>query len=128
MTFDEARLIVEAKMMIWGTLRHTKKPSATISSAYQPNSSIAGGEKQSQQEVWVTRHDRDLDIVIEVEKAMERLNEDQKKLIHLRYGQHLPWKKVAELMFISEREAFLLKDRSVCCLAYGLGMLDESVQ
>jgi len=127
MTFEDCRPIVEAKLMVWGAMRNIHVPVPSISNAYQPFTSTTRNDGPSVEESWVIKFEKELTIVREVEKAVSKLSEEQRWLLEFRYGQRMNWEQVAQRLYISRREVFIMRDRVLCCMAYGLGLLDEKV-
>ena len=60
-----------------------------------------------------------------IERALARLSDDHRQLFELKYRQCLPWKRVCELMPVSERTYFRLRRELVIMVAFEMGLLNE---
>lgn len=70
------------------------------------------------------RYSKAINTIAAIDKAIKKLNEDEKKLYELKYIEQIHWKKIiATHLTISERNYYRMRRKIILAVAYELGML-----
>lgn len=133
MTFDQAVPIVEGKLYAYGVLR-LDYPEASISGAYRKVIQkhevgiVPSGtpDHMSPQERWHIRNQAELIEASKINEVLKQLDNDQRRLVELRYVERWPWTKVAEKLNVGRRTIYRIRDSVLVVIAYEFGMLRDS--
>jgi DNA-directed RNA polymerase specialized sigma subunit len=121
LVLDELRPILEGRLYTWSKYT-TQAPAAPVSN-YE-HAIGKQGYKQSPQETWVIRWQHVLHEIKEVERILANLSPQQRKLVEMRYQKRQTWDEIAEVLNISQRQAFRVRDEVLSIFAYEYGMLN----
>lgn len=124
MKFEDAVPIVEGKLYAWAVWRR-EYPDAPISSVYEAHEGRNETRNTtSPQERWVLRHALELRDASIIERTIQRMSEDQRQLIWMRYVERMHLRVIAEKLHVSVPQVYRIKDQALSLLAYEFGLLN----
>ena len=127
MTFEDAVPIIEGKLYAWAVWRR-EYPDASISSVYDAEEGRSETRNTtSPQERWVLRHALELRDASVIERTIQRMSEDQRRLIWMRYVERRHLRVIAHMLHVSLPQVYRIRDQALSLLAYEFGLLSGDV-
>ena len=124
MKFEDAVPIIEGKLYAWALWRR-EYPDATISSIYEAREGRSQTPNTSSpQERWAVRHALELRDASIIERTIQRMSEDQRRLVWMRYVEKQRLKAIADELHVSLPQVYRIKDQVIGLLAYEFGLLN----
>ena len=83
------------------------------------------GKKDSQQELWVIRHQYEKWENEVIMRALRGMGSEEQELVKYRYIERLPWHEIADQLNRANRACFNIRNTVLLLMAYEFGLLSN---
>jgi len=122
MTFDKVRPIIEARLYTYASFR-LQYPDAPVSTLKLLETPVETSDTTSVQERWVIRYASELENAAIIEKVMQSLPDEERRLIEMRYFEYARWGYICRKLSVSRATAYRIRDRALMTFAIEFGLL-----